>query len=285
MAKNAKDKLKISKEVKVCIKKVTLILRMVLLVLLLLIAGKMGIFTDIIKITFISNILNNTYVSGVLCSIIAVIIVYKWQVWYCKKRLKQDIRCNECIRDIYHGIETACKYALEVDVAQEYEDDDQYECEQKYVTYYKRHQTSIETTNLELCDDRNDLLIDSIQSCFFINLNFELLGIVNSVKTELMDLRREYPKIIRMVEQSDAVTDEKMMTQLNDMLCDYFMELKLMAGYWKRLLDYLQYDPTFINLFVKTYNERYKERTRHPELPEDATVVLEHEAGGMRESK
>lgn len=190
VAKNAKDKLKISKEVKVCIKKVTLILRMVLLVLLLLIAGKMGIFTDIIKITFISNILNNTYVSGVLCSIIAVIIVYKWQVWYCKKRLKQDIRCNECIRDIYHGIETACKYALEVDVAQEYEDDDQYECEQKYVTYYKRHQTSIETTNLELCDDRNDLLIDSIQSCFFINLNFELLGIVNSVKTELMDLRR-----------------------------------------------------------------------------------------------
>ena len=103
----------------------------------------MGIFTDIIKITFISNILNNTYVSGVLCSIIAVIIVYKWQVWYCKKRLKQDIRCNECIRDIYHGIETACKYALEVDVAQEYEDDDQYKCEQKYVTYYKRHQTSI----------------------------------------------------------------------------------------------------------------------------------------------
>lgn len=78
------------------------------------------------------------------------------------------------------------------------------------------------------------------------------------MKTELMDLRREYPKIIRMVEQSDAVTDEKMMTQLNDMLCDYFMELKLMAGYWKRLLDYLQYDPTFINLFVKTYNERYR---------------------------
>lgn len=111
---------------------------------------------------------------------------------------------------------------------------------------------------MELCDDRNDLLIDSIQSCFFINLNFELLGIVNSVKTELMDLRREYPKIIWMVEQSDAVTDEKMMTQLNDMLCDYFMELKLMAGYWKRLLDYLQYDPTFINLFVKIYNERYR---------------------------
>ena len=31
-----------------------------------------------------------------------------------------------------------------------------------------------------------------------------------------------------------------------------------MAGYWKRLLDYLEYDPTFINLFVKTYNERYR---------------------------
>ena len=30
---------------------------------------------------------------------------------------------------------------------------------------------------------------------------------------------------------------------------------------------------------------KYKERTRHPELSEDATVVLEHEAGGMRGSK
>lgn len=239
-------------------KKVTLILRIVLLVLLLLIARKMGVFSEIIKITFVSNILNNTYVSGVLCSIIAVIIVYKWQVWYCKIRLKQGIRCNECIRDIYHGIETACKYAPDIDKAQEYEDDVQCECKQKYVAYYKKHQTSIETTNLELCDDRNDLLMDSIQSCFFVNLNFELLGIVNNVKTELKNLRREYPKIIRMLEQSDAVTDEKMMMQLNDMLCDYFVELKLMAGYWKRLLDYLEYDPTFINLFVKTYNERYR---------------------------
>ena len=91
----------------------------------------MGVFSEIIKITFVSNILNNTYVSGVLCSIIAVIIVYKWQVWYCKIRLKQDIRCNECIRDIYHGIETACKYAPDIDKAQEYEDDVQCECKTK----------------------------------------------------------------------------------------------------------------------------------------------------------
>lgn len=151
-------------------KKVALILRIFLLVLLLLIARKLGVFSEIIKITFVRNILNNTYVSGVLCSIIAVIIVYKWQVWYCKIRLKQDIRCNECIRDIYHGIETACKYTPDVDKAQEYEDDVQCECKQKYVAYYKKHQTSIETTNLELCDDRNDLLMDSIQSCFFVNL-------------------------------------------------------------------------------------------------------------------
>lgn len=78
------------------------------------------------------------------------------------------------------------------------------------------------------------------------------------MKTELKDLRKEYPRIIRILEQSDATTDKKMMMQLNDMLCDYFMGLKLMAGYWKRLLDYLEYDPTFINLFVKTYNERYR---------------------------
>lgn len=37
--------------------------------------------------------------------------MYKWQVWYSKKKLKQDFRCNECIENIYHGIERVSGYA------------------------------------------------------------------------------------------------------------------------------------------------------------------------------
>ena len=38
----------------------------------------------------------------------------------------------------------------------------------------------------------------------------------------------------------------------------YFVDAKFMADYWKELLDYLGYDPTFVKLFVETYNTRYK---------------------------
>ena len=41
-------------------------------------------------------------------------------------------------------------------------------------------------------------------------------------------------------------------------MASYFVDARFMSGYWKELFDYLEYDPTFIELFVKTYNTRYK---------------------------
>jgi hypothetical protein len=32
-------------------------------------------------------------------------------VWYSKKKLQQDFRCNEYIENIYHGIERVSGYA------------------------------------------------------------------------------------------------------------------------------------------------------------------------------
>lgn len=60
--------------------------------------------------SLVEKIVTNTYFSGVACSIIAVIIIYKWQVLYSKRKLKQDFRCNECIEGIYDGIEAVRKY-------------------------------------------------------------------------------------------------------------------------------------------------------------------------------
>lgn len=83
------------------------------LILLSLIAWKVGVFTAIVGLPFfplVEKIVTNTYFSGVACSIIAVIIIYKWQVLYSKRKLKQDFRCNECIEGIYDGIEAVRKY-------------------------------------------------------------------------------------------------------------------------------------------------------------------------------
>ena len=48
------------------------------------------------------------------------------------------------------------------------------------------------------------------------------------------------------------------MIQLGEKLATYFVDAKFMAGYWKELFDYLEYDPTFIKQFVATSNARYK---------------------------
>lgn len=95
-------------------RKVMLSLTLLCLILLTLIAWKVGVFTAIADLPFfplVEKIVANTYFSGVVCSIISVVIIYKWQVWYSKRKLKQDFRCNECIEDIHDGIEAVCKYA------------------------------------------------------------------------------------------------------------------------------------------------------------------------------
>lgn len=120
------------------------------------------------------------------------------------------------------------------------------------------HKGDIYLANLALSYEGNDLLIDSIQSCFFINLNFKLLEILNNVKNRLPNLRNKYPEIEELEKKYKETPNEELMIQLGEKLASYFVDARFMAVYWKELFDYLEYDPTFIKLFVKTYNTRYK---------------------------
>lgn len=98
-------------------RKVMLSLTLLSLILLSLIAWKVGVFKEIADLPFstlVSNMVRNTYFSGMACSIISVVVIYKWQVWYSKRKLKQDFRCNECIQDIYSGIEIVSNYASSI---------------------------------------------------------------------------------------------------------------------------------------------------------------------------
>ena len=247
-------------------RKVMLSLTLLCLILLTLIAWKVGVFTTIAGLPFfplVEKIITNTYFSGVSCSIIGVVIIYKWQVWYSKRKLKQDFRCNECIEDIYDGIETVGKYASLVPEREKGNKDCDYnelrkKNAQKYVDFYLEHKGDVYLANLSLSYEGNDLLIDSIQSCFFINLNFKLLEILNNVKNRLPNLRNKYPEIEELEKKYKETPNEELMIQLGEKLASYFVDARFMSGYWKELFDYLEYDPTFIELFVKTYNTRYK---------------------------
>lgn len=236
------------------------------LILLSLIAWKVGVFTAIADLSFFSlveKIVANTYFSGVACSIIAVVIIYKWQEWYSKRKLKQDFRCNECIEGIYGGIEAVNKYvALVPEKEKGYEGCDYAELHKKnakkYIDFYREHKGDIHIANLALSYKGNDLLIDSIQACFFINLNFKLLEILNHVKNRLPNLRNKYPEIEELAKEYEESAGEDIMIQLGEKLNSYFVDARFMADYWQKLLDYLEYDPTIVKLFVKTYNARYK---------------------------
>ena len=222
------------------------------LILLSLIAWKVGVFKEIADLplsTLIDEIVDNTYFSGMACSIISVVVIYKWQVWYSKRKLKQDFRCNECIQDIYSGIEIVSNYAPSIP---------EKENEQEYVDFYQKNKGYIHYANLALSYEGNNLLIESIQSCFFINLNFKLLEILNNVKNRLPNLRNKYPEIEELENKYEENADEEVMLRLGEKLALYFVDAKFMADYWKELFDYLEYDPTFVKLFVETYNTRYK---------------------------
>ena len=247
-------------------RKVILSLTLLSLIVLLLIAWKVGVFTAIAGLSFfplIEKIAANTYFSGVICSIIAVVIIYKWQMWYSKRKLKQDFRCNECIEGIYDGIEAVSKYAPLIPERKRENANNDYterrkENAQKYVDFYQEHKGDIRLANLALSYKGNDLLIDSIQSCFFINLNFKLLEILNNVKNRLPNLRNKYPEIEELERKYKETLSEELMIQLGEKLASYFVDARFMAVYWKKLFDYLEYDPTFIKMVVKTYNARYK---------------------------
>ena len=64
--------------------------------------------------------------------------------------------------------------------------------------FYTEHKGDIHLANLSLSYGGNDLLVESIQSCFFINLNFKLLEILNNVKKRLPNLRKNYLEIEKL---------------------------------------------------------------------------------------
>lgn len=238
---------------------------LVCLILLVGIAWKVEVFQTIGALPFfpiVTWLIHNSWFCSICSSIIAVFLIYKWQVWYSKRKLRADFRCNEVIEGIYDGIETFADFFGDTPTKIKSENEDDWlsirrENAQAYVEFYKKNAAKIYIMNLAMSYEGNDLLLDSIQSCFFINLNFELLSIMNHVKNRLPNLRKKYPEISERYERFKTTPNDEDLFLLGDMLPTYFVDLKLMATYWKDLFDYLGYDPSYIRLLSKIYNEKY----------------------------
>lgn len=194
------------------------------LILLITIAVKIGVFSELTSCVWIESILsviNNSYFSGVLCSIIAVIVIYFFQVQYSKRMLKKDVRCNEIIQDVYDGIEKYCNISNTIPERTSKNEEKDYSKRQiadglMYYKFYKEYEVDFEMMAYSLSCENNDILIESLQSCFFLNLNFKLLNIVNNIKNRLPNIRNGYPEIKEICENYELNNDEDMLKSIEN---------------------------------------------------------------------
>lgn len=129
----------------------------------------------------------------------------------------------------------------------------------KLLSFYKKHKADFDICNIALTYHNNWLLIDSVQTVFFINLNFKLLNIVNNIKNRRPNLEEEYPKIKDLFELYKKDSNDKTLVQLGFEIHRFLVDIDFMAKYWYALLDYLGYDPMPVKLYIELFKNEYPE--------------------------
>lgn len=210
------------------------------------------------------RIINNAYFTNIASTIFAAIILYFVQVKYSKRKIKKDFRCNEIINDLYYGIETAFKLTdISVKLKTKKEQDEtqiiEYNAKRlanakRYVCFFEENIADFYISNLALTYYNNDLLIESVQTVFFINLNFKLLNIVNNIKNRKPNLEKLYPKIEKTYDNYKENNNDELTLKLGEMVENYLIDLDFMAKYWLALIDYLGYDPLPVKIYIETFN-------------------------------
>ena len=141
-------------------RQVMFVISSICLILLITIAVKIGVFSELTSCVWIESILsviNNSYFSGVLCSIIAVIVIYFFQVQYSKRMLKKDVRCNEIIQDVYDGIEKYCNISNTIPERTSKNEEKDYSKRQiadglMYYKFYKEYEVDFEMMSMAYLD-------------------------------------------------------------------------------------------------------------------------------------
>lgn len=150
----------------------------------------------------VASFFKNDYVVNIVCTILTAAALYIIQIKYSKHKLKSDFRCNEIIHDVYDGIERTHELIKESkELSNEIEelekdpnmDFNVYRKEEalKYLAFYKKHKGDFKICNIALTYPNNWILIDSVQTVFFINLTTLIIskkpgntGISRDIRTE-----------------------------------------------------------------------------------------------------
>jgi hypothetical protein len=126
-----------------------------------------------------------------------------------------------------------------------------------YYNFYIDHISDFNLCNLSLTYENNKILIDSVQSVFFINLNFKLLSIVNNIKNRKPNLVNGFAEITELYTKYQTTNNEAEMIKCGEKVKSYLVDIRFMATYIIKLLDYLKYDPFPSKLYIETFKKRY----------------------------
>lgn len=214
------------------------------------------------------KIVSNDYVTNILCTIITAVALYIIQIIYSKHKLKNDFRCNEIIHDIFDGIEQNFKlfksYENVLTEAEDLKKDNNLDFfarqkieAEKYVDFYNNHKFDFELCYSILTYKNNWILIDSVQTVFFININFKLLNIINNIKNRMPNLEKEYPKIQEYLQKYNEEKDDNTLVKLGFEIEKLIVDMDFMAKYWFSLLNYLGYDPYPVKISKVLFNAKY----------------------------
>lgn len=213
----------------------------------------------------------NDYVINILCTIVTAVALYVMQIKYSKHKIKKDFRCDEIIRDLYDGIERAQniklnskKLEIEINSLTGYDFKEKERIKaQKYYDFYVENKNDFHLSHLALTYHNNDILIESIQMVFFLNLNFKLLNIVNNIKNRKPDLEEEYPEIEKLYNKYQKENREKDLLALGYQIERYITDVAFMGRYCLDLLNYLGFDPIPSKIYIEIFKILYPTTEDH----------------------
>lgn len=205
--------------------------------------------------------------------------------------IKKDFRCDEIMMDISRGIKLNRVLQHKLQFARNNKDmkteektstlcieaDDWYE-------FFSKNHSTIENCSICFTYYNNQILIDSVQSCFFLNLNFKLLTVINHIKNRKPNLEKKSIEIqTALAKYIENKTDDTALI-VSSRISSYLMDLNFMAEYMQQLLDYLGYDDTVRETFLKIYKEKYPS-SQETEYEFDSPEKLKQIKEAMDEAK
>ena len=260
---------------------VIFIFQLVIIALLTILCVHLGAFDflcDIDGMHYAKTFFSNSYVVSVICSIGSVFILYVVQVKYGKYKIKKDFRCNEVISDLYSAIKDTSEL-IELTKAIEENVDKNSEA-QEYYSFYIGNERRIDMCGSMLTYENHNILIESVQSVFFINLNFELLNIVNNIKNRKPDLTKAPAEIKKLCSTYQNSNEKIDLERCGHRIRTYLVDLRFMAKYYMNLLEYLEYDPLPTEMYIQAFRKRYpsnQEFLCYLELPVNERTKIEKE--------